>query len=88
MSRRHVVRPIDRARDELYKHVIRCEVLKAAMPDRHAWMDETIEYLAERYPKLSDSELVQLDTMGRRFIRPAIPHGAHATAVNRGEWQN
>jgi hypothetical protein len=77
----------DRARDELYSHVIRCAVLEASMEDRKAWMDDTIEYMAGRYPDLSDLEIVKLDQIGRRFIEPVIPHGAAANAANRDKWQ-
>lgn len=51
-------------------------------------MDETIDYISERYPTLTDLQLAQLDVIGRRFIKPAIPHGAQTTAINRKEWQN
>lgn len=85
---RHTPSPIAAARDELFQHVIRCRVLDASMADRHEWMDDTIEFIAERHPHLTDLQLAQLDVIGRRFIKPAIPHGAHATAANRAEWQN
>jgi len=78
----------DRARDELCSHVIRCEVLEADMDARLEWMDETMEYMAGRYPDLSELELAQLEVVGRRFIQPAIPHGAHAHARNRGNWED
>lgn len=87
MSRNDRRAHFERARDELYSHVVRCEVLQANPEDREAWMDDTIEYMAERYPRLSALELAQLDAIGRRFIQPAIPHGSKATAVNRDEWQ-
>jgi hypothetical protein len=38
-------------------------------------MDETIDYLAERYPDLSDGDLQGLYSVGMRFCQPAIPHG-------------
>jgi hypothetical protein len=38
-------------------------------------MDETIDYLAERYPDLSDGDLQDLYSVGMRFCQPAIPHG-------------
>jgi hypothetical protein len=43
-------------------------------------MDETIEYIGERYPDLTDSDLKDLHGIGIRFCRPAIPHGAENTA--------
>jgi hypothetical protein len=38
-------------------------------------MEETIDYLAERYPDLSDGDLQDLFSVGIRFCSPAIPHG-------------
>lgn len=65
----------DRARDELFSHVNRCGVLQASEEDQKHWMQETMEYLAERYPDLSDADLKDLFTLGMRFCSPAIPHG-------------
>jgi hypothetical protein len=73
---------IDRARDELFSHINRCGVLQAAVEDQQQWMDETIEYVGERYPDLSDADLKELHAVGIRFCKPAIPHGADAD--NRG----
>jgi hypothetical protein len=39
-------------------------------------MDETIEYIAERYPDLTDGDLRDLHEIGIRFCKPAIAHGA------------
>lgn len=78
--------PTDRARDELYSHIARCDVLDASMPARLEWLEETIEYLAYRHPYLSPKELDYLTTLGRRFVKPAIPHGSDATHMNRDEW--
>jgi hypothetical protein len=69
----------DRARDELFSHINRCGVLQAAEEDQKQWMDETMGYLGERYPDLSDSDLKELFNVGIRFCRPAISHGAPAT---------
>lgn len=66
---------INRARDELFSHINRCGVLQAEEEDQRHWMDETIDYLAERYPDLSDSDLQDLYSVGIRFCQPAIPHG-------------
>lgn len=65
----------DRARDELFSHINRCGVLEADADDTRTWMDETIEYIAERYPDLSGADLSELHAVGMRFCRPAIPHG-------------
>lgn len=66
---------MDRARDELFSHINRCDVLQAAPDDQTQWMDETIEYLGERYPDLGSSDLEALHAVGMRFCQPAIPHG-------------
>jgi hypothetical protein len=70
---------MDRARDELFSHVNRCGVLQAAEEDQKHWMDETIEYLGERYPDLSDADLGQLYEIGIRFCKPAIAHGRNSS---------
>ena len=41
------------ARDELFSHINRCGVLSATDDDRTAWMNETIDYIGERYQVLS-----------------------------------
>jgi hypothetical protein len=67
---------MDRARDELFSHINRCGVLQAEEDDQRHWMDETIEYLGERYPDLADGDLGRLHEIGMRFCKPAIAHGA------------
>lgn len=64
-----------RARDELFSHINRCGVLQAEENDQQHWMEETVDYLAERYPDLTDGDLQDLFSVGMRFCRPAIPHG-------------
>jgi hypothetical protein len=75
----------DRARDELFSHINRCGVLQASAEDQKQWMDETIEYIGERYPDLTDTDLRELHGIGTRFCRPAIPHGADNTAKSEGD---
>lgn len=74
---------MDRARDELFSHINRCGVLQATADDQKIWMDETIDYLAERYPDLGDLELDHLHSVGMRFCQPALAHGAESTAKSR-----
>ena len=78
---------LDRVRDELFSHIDRCQVLQTTAEDQEQWMDETIEYLGERYPDLSSAELESLRGVGLRFCRPAIPHGdaEPVNAENTGE---
>lgn len=63
---------MEKARDELFSHINRCGVLKATADDQRHWLDETVEYLGERYPDLSEVELKELFQVGIRFCQPAI----------------
>lgn len=65
----------DRARDELFSHINRCGVLQAEDKDQEHWLEETMGYLGERFPDLTDVDLKELYTLGLRFCRPPIPHG-------------
>ncbi len=71
---------LGRARDELFSHIHRCGVLKATEEQQVEWMDDTIQFLGERYPGLGQEELDELRMMGMRFCRPAIPYGSESTA--------
>lgn len=71
---------IERARDELFSHINRCGVLRAAEDDQRQWMDETVDYLGERFPDLSEANLRDLHTVGLRFCRPAIRYGTPSEA--------
>ncbi len=66
---------LDLARDELFSHIQRCGVLDAEDTERHEWMSDTVEYLRERYPELSDVEVTELEQIGHRYCQPAIPFG-------------
>jgi hypothetical protein len=74
----------DNARDELFAHIHRCGVLKANDGQRE-WLDDTVEYLAERYPMLSREQLDELAAMGSRFCQPVIPHGKQHTALTMAD---
>ena len=78
----------DNARDELFSHIHRCDVLKAAPEQQTGWLNETVEYLAETFPGLTDAEITELREIGTRFCRPAIPHGKENTALTREQWQD
>ncbi len=73
-------KPMDRARDELFSHIHRCGVVQATVEDQDVWMNETIEYLAERYPDLGVPELSQLKTVGMQFCKPVISRLRRKTA--------
>ena len=63
---------LERARDELFSHINRCGVINAVEGDQRQWMDETIDYIRERYPDLSEVDLSGLHEIGTRFCHPAI----------------
>ena len=70
---------LERARDELFSHINRCGVLKAVEGEQRQWMDETIDYIRERYPDLSEVDLSGLHEIGTRFCQPAISSKGEST---------
>lgn len=66
---------LERARDELFSHIQRCHVLDATPDQQEEWLDDTVEYIAERYPALDRKGLSKLRKLGERYCRPPIPHG-------------
>jgi hypothetical protein len=81
---KHRKTDFDVARDELMSHIHRCGVLKAAPEQQGQWLEDTMEFMAERYPDLSAEQLKELHQIGRRFCQPIIPHGEN-TADDRTE---
>jgi hypothetical protein len=69
---KHANTDLDIARDELMSHIHRCGVLKASQEQQVQWLDETMQFMAERYPALSDEDLTELHQIGRRFCQPVI----------------
>jgi hypothetical protein len=70
---------LDRARDELFSHIHRCGVLQASEEHQREWLDDTIDYLAERYPELDADVLEELKQIGMRFCRPVIQRGEESS---------
>jgi hypothetical protein len=66
----------DVARDELMSHIHRCGVLQAAHDQQVIWLEDTMQYLGERYPGLSKEQLGQLHQIGLRFCQPVIFNGS------------
>ena len=66
---------LERARDELFSHIRRCGVLEAEFDQREEWLADTVGYLAERYPDLSEIELSELQKIGQRYCMPPKRHG-------------
>ncbi|HEY7878868.1 MAG TPA: hypothetical protein VIC55_11605 [Gemmatimonadaceae bacterium] len=62
--------PFEQARDELFQHIMRCGVIQAVPEHQEEWFSETMLYLQDRYPELSDAELTELRTLGTRFCQP------------------
>ncbi len=71
----------DRARDELFSHILRCGVLQAQPEHQKDWFDDTMEYLSERYPELVEEDLGRLRTLGERYCRPVIQRGSTVGAA-------
>jgi len=63
---------MEEARNELFSHIHRCGVLRADEQQQLEWMRETVEFLGERYPNLSEHDLEELSGIGLRFCRPVI----------------
>ena len=62
--------PFEQARDELFQHIMRCGVVGAAPEHVEEWFAETIKYMSERFPELSEQQIEELKTLGLRFAQP------------------
>ena len=62
--------PFEQARDEMFQHIIRCGVIGADPEHQAEWFKDTMDYLADRYHELSESEIAELRTLGDRFAQP------------------
>jgi hypothetical protein len=62
----------DQARDELFSHILRCGVLDAAAEHQKEWIDDTMQYISERYNDLSPEQLSQVRVLGERFCQPVV----------------
>jgi len=76
---------IERARNELFSHINRCGVLTAGEDDQRQWMNETVDYLGERYPDLSDTDLRDLYSVGLRFCQPVLVNGTQPGEESKPE---
>jgi len=63
---------LDQARDELFSHILRCGVLEAAPEHQKEWLDDTMQYVTERYTDLKPEELAQVRVLGDRFCQPVV----------------
>ena len=62
--------PFEQARDELFQHIMRCGVVGSAPDHVEEWFAETIKYMTERFPELSEQQITELKTLGMRFAQP------------------
>lgn len=63
---------VDQARDELFSHILRCGVLEAEPEHQKEWMDDTMQYIAERYADLGEAGIAQVRVLGERFCKPVV----------------
>ena len=63
---------VEQARDELFSHILRCGVTDAEPEHQKEWLDDTMQYLAERYTDLGEAELTQVRVLGERFCKPVV----------------
>ncbi len=75
------VSELEQARNDLFGHIHRCGVLKSTEEQQVEWMNDTIEYIGECYPSLSEEELGELKGIGLRFCRPVIANGGAGEAA-------
>ena len=61
----------DMARDELFQHIIRCDVIGADPEHQAEWFTATMTYMADRWHELSPKQRQELRTLGERFAKPA-----------------
>ncbi len=74
----------DRARNELLSQIRHCGVLGATEEQKDSWFKETMQYLARRYPAVTQEELATLDAMGRRYCEPVITYGNGGGELGEG----
>ena len=61
----------DLARDELFQHIIRCDVIGADPVHQAEWFNETMTYMSDRWHELAPKQVIELRTLGERFAKPA-----------------
>lgn len=62
--------PFEQARDELFQHIMRCGVVGAEPEYVEEWFSDTIKYMTDRFPELSEQQIGELKTLGLRFAQP------------------
>jgi hypothetical protein len=49
---------------------MRCGVVGSGADDQAEWFKQTMQYMAERYPELSEQQIDELGKLGARFAQP------------------
>lgn len=62
--------PYEEARDEMFQHIMQCGVIGAHPDDQKEWFDDTMKYMATRFPELSEGQIRDLRNLGQRFAEP------------------
>ncbi|MHB1863007.1 MAG: hypothetical protein ACYCVL_08540 [Gemmatimonadaceae bacterium] len=62
--------PFEEARDELFQHIMRCDVSGSEPEHQQEWFDDTMKYMVERYPELAEGDFEELKKLGLRFAQP------------------
>ncbi|MBX6333472.1 MAG: hypothetical protein IRY91_16610 [Gemmatimonadaceae bacterium] len=57
-------------------------MLQAAPEHQAEWFDDTMAYLDDRYPELSEAQLSELKTLGTRFCQPPKSQLASSDAAS------
>ena len=74
--------PFEQARDELFQHIMRCGVVGADDAHVEEWFAETIKYMTERFPELSEQQITELKTLGMRFAQPPKARAVETDAAS------
>jgi len=62
--------PFEEARDEMFRQIMQCGVIGADAEHQKEWFLDTMAYLSDRYPELGSPQLIELRTLGDRFVQP------------------
>lgn len=71
----------EQARDELFSHILRCGVLEADEVHQKDWMDDTMQYLSDRYTDLTPEQLAEVRVLGERYCQPVVTRAPQAEAA-------
>lgn len=75
----------DRARNELFSQIRHCGVLQATVEQQVSWFNDTMDYIAKRYPGVTEEELDLLKEQGLRYCQPVTPYGGSPAELAEGK---